>query len=186
MSTETPLIRYLARYPALAVLSYVLLMAVFIAVTWTALVELQDRHGALMAATDILDQLEGRKTAGSTGPASGTAPAGSPFLEGQTLTVAGAALQQRISSAVAKVQGTVLSSQVELQDTQSRDGFVSLIASCEVDQPGLQQLLYDLEAGMPFLFVDQLDVQAPQNGTGQEGGRMRLLIAVSGQWQGAK
>jgi len=73
-----------------------------------------------------------------------------------------------------------------LQDTQSRDGFVSLIASCEVDQPGLQQLLYDLEAGMPFLFVDQLEVQAPPNGTSQDGGRMRLLIAVSGQWQGAK
>jgi general secretion pathway protein M len=184
MNTDNPLVRYLARYPAAAVLSYVVLMAVLIAVTWTALAELQDRHSALLAATDILDRLEGRKTAGSTGPAAGTAPTGSPFLEGQTLTVAGAALQQRISGAVAKVHGTVLSSQVELQDTQSRDGFVSLIASCEVDQPGLQQLLYDLEAGMPFLFIDQLEVQAPQNGAGQEGGSMRLLIAVSGQWQG--
>jgi len=186
MNADNPLVRYLVRYPTLAVVSYVVLMAVFIAVTWTALAELQDRHSALMAATDILDQLEGRKTAGPAGPAAGTAPAGSPFLEGQTLTVAGAALQQRISSAVAKVHGTVLSSQVELQDTQSRDGFVRLIASCEVDQPGLQELLYDLEAGMPFLFVDQLEVQAPPNGTSQDGGRMRLLIAVSGQWQGAK
>ena len=39
---------------------------------------------------------------------------------------------------------------------------MSLIASCEVDQPALQQLLYDIEAGMPFLFVDQLEAQAPQ------------------------
>jgi len=185
MSADILLIRHLVRYPAVAVLTYVILMAVFIAVTWTALADLQDRRVAFAAATDMLDRLEGRKAAGDAGSAPGTAPAGSPFLEGQTLTVAGAALQQRVSGAVTKVQGTVLSSQVELRDPQSREGFVSLIASCEVDQPGLQQLLYDLEAGMPFLFVDQLEVQAPQIGTGQEGGRMRLLIAVSGRWQGA-
>jgi general secretion pathway protein M len=65
---------------------------------------------------------------------------------------------------------------------------VSLTASCELDQPALQQLLYDLEVGMPFLFVDQLVIQAPEAGTGQEGaaGRMRVLLGVSGQWQGAK
>ena len=80
----------------------------------------------------------------------------------------------------------MLSSQVELQGTQSREGFVSLIASCEVDQPALQQLLYDIEAGMPFLFVDQLEAQAPQAGTAQDSGRMHVLITVSGQWQGAR
>jgi general secretion pathway protein M len=50
----------------------------------------------------------------------------------------------------------------------------------------VQPLLYDLEAGMPFLFIDQLVVQAPQAGTGEEGSRMRVLLAVSGQWQGAQ
>ena len=52
-------------------------------------------------------------------------------------------------------------------------------------QPALQQLLYDVEAGMPFLFVDQLTVQAPQ-ATGAEIARMRVLIGVSGQWQGTR
>ena len=37
---------------------------------------------------------------------------------------------------------------------------MSLVASCELEQPALQQLLYDIEAGMPFLFVDQLVAQA--------------------------
>ena len=41
---------------------------------------------------------------------------------------------------------------------------------------------------MPFLFVDQLDVQAPQttslNETGS--GRIRVVLGVSGQWQGGK
>jgi general secretion pathway protein M len=101
--------------------------------------------------------------------------------------IAGAALQQRVTSAVTKLGEDLLSSQVDLQGTQSKHGFVSLTASCELDQPAVQQLLYDLEAGMPFLFVDRLVVQAPQATMGQDvGGRMRVLLAVSGQWQGAK
>ena len=68
-------------------------------------------------------------------------------------------------------------------------GFKDLYAKI---QPQLQQLLYDLEAGMPFLFVEQLVAQAPQGVaggggvTGTEGGRLRVLLGVSGQWQEAK
>jgi general secretion pathway protein M len=56
-----------------------------------------------------------------------------------------------------------------------------------MEQPALQKLLYDLEAGMPFLFVDQLDVQVPQTTATNEGGsagRIRVVLGVSGQWQG--
>jgi general secretion pathway protein M len=187
MSTDHPLVRHLVRYPAVAVLGYVALVVACAVVAWLALADIYDRHVALAAATDMLDQLEGRKpSAGGAGSAAGIAPTGSPFLDGPTVTVAGAALQQRVTRAVTRLGGSMLSSQVELQGTQSRDGFVSLIASCEVDQPALQQLLYDIEAGMPFLFVDQLEAQAPQAGTDQGGGRMRVLMTVSGQWQGAK
>jgi general secretion pathway protein M len=47
-------------------------------------------------------------------------------------------------------------------------------------------LLYDLEAGMPFLFVDQLVVQSPATASGSANGKLRILLAVSGQWQGTK
>ena len=50
-------------------------------------------------------------------------PTGSPFLEGQTLTVAGAALLQRVADAVTKVGGNVLSSQVDVQGVQAKDGY---------------------------------------------------------------
>ena len=79
----------------------------------------------------------------------------------------------------------MLSSRIDLQGTDSKKGFVSLTASCEVDQPALQQLLYDVEAGMPFLFVDQLTVQAPQQ-SGADAARMHVLLGVSGQWQGTR
>jgi general secretion pathway protein M len=85
-----------------------------------------------------------------------------------------------------KLGGNVLSTQLDLQGTPSRAGFLSMIASCEIDQPQLQPLLYDLEAGMPFLFVDQLEVQTPLTASGSESGKLRILLVVSGQWRGAK
>jgi general secretion pathway protein M len=102
------------------------------------------------------------------------------------VTVAGANLLQRVAGAVTRFGGNILSSQVDLQGAQSKEGFVKVSVDCDVDQPSLQQLLYDLEAGMPFLFVDQLVAQAPETGTGALRGRMRVSILVSGQWQGAK
>jgi general secretion pathway protein M len=77
-----------------------------------------------------------------------------------------------------------------LQGPLSKQGFVAATVSCELEQPALQQLLYDLEAGMPFLSVDQLAVQAPAaaaSGPNTSGpGKLRVLISVSGQWQGAR
>jgi general secretion pathway protein M len=176
------LFRYLNRYPALAVSSYIAVIAIGLLATWGALADIHDRYGALTAATDMLDQIEGRKGAAGHG-ALGGAPSGSPFLEGRSITIAGAALQQRVTGAVTKTGGNVLSTQIDLSSSQAKNGFISLIVSCEVKQLALQQLLYDLEAGMPFLFVDQLEAQAPQ-ATGQEDAALRVLITVSGQWQG--
>ena len=102
------------------------------------------------------------------------------------MTVAGAALQERVGIAVKKVGGNVLSSQIELQGPQAAAGFVNLSEIFEIDQPALQPILYDLEAGMPFLFVDTLVVQAPQALGQAEGGRMRVQLGVSGQWQASK
>ncbi len=184
MSTDQTLVRHLTRYPAVAVVCYVALIMICAFVTWAALADVYVRYGALAAATDMLDQIEGRKKTPGRGDALGAnAPVGSPFLEGQSVTVAGAALQQRVTGAVTKTGGNVLSTQIDLNSAQAKNGFVSLIVSCEVEQPGLQQVLYDLEAGMPFLFVDQLEVQAPQ-ATGRETEPMRVLMTVSGQWQG--
>ena len=57
-----------------------------------------------------------------------------------------------------------------------------------MEQPALQKVLYDLEAGMPFLFVDQLDVQVPQTTAKDEAGsgHIRVMLGVSGQWKGDK
>ena len=173
--------------PLLALLGYAVAVVVLLAMAWSGVADILDRRQSVRAASDLLAQLEGRKPSPLAAGASATqVPTGSPFLEGQTLTVAGAALLQRVADAVTKVGGNVLSSQVDVQGVQAKDGFVSVLASCELDQAALQRLLYDLEAGMPFLFIEQLVAQSPQTASPQESARMRLLLAVSGRWQGDK
>ena len=172
----------------LAALGYVAVIAVLLVLVWSAIGDIRDRRQAIAASSDLLAQLEGRRTAaGLSGAApTGPVPTGSPFLEGQTLTVAGAALLQRVADAVTKVGGNVLSSQVDVQGVQAKDGYVSLLASCEIEQAAIQRLLYDLEAGMPYLFIEQFVAQAPQTAQAQPASRMRVLLAVSGQWQGTR
>jgi general secretion pathway protein M len=185
MTMDHRLDRLLARFPALAAVAYFALVVVLLGSASFAAADLLDRRQAVAESEAQLAQLErGRATV--VAPAAAEAPQGSPFLEGQTVTLAGAALLQRVAGAVTGVGGNVLSSQVDVQDAASKGGFVSLVASCEVTQPDLQKLLYDLEAGMPYLFVDQLVVQAPDNVTRGDGGRVRIVLGVSGQWRGGK
>ncbi|WP_409187963.1 type II secretion system protein GspM [Bradyrhizobium sp. RDM4] len=143
---------------------------------------------ALAQTSDLLDQLRGRKGAAKSAAASLAEHPGTPFLEGPTVTVAGANLLQRVAAAVGDVGGSVQSSQVDVSGAQTKDGFVALVVSCELEQPALQKMLYDLEAGMPFLFVDQLDVQVPQTTALADAatGRVRVILGVSGQWQPGK
>jgi general secretion pathway protein M len=172
--------------PLLALASYAAVVIVLIALAWSGVSDILERRQAIAASADLLAQLEGRKArVALPGSAETQIPTGSPFLEGQTLTVAGAALLQRVADAVTKVGGNVLSSQVDVQGVQAKDGFVNVLASCELDYAALQKLLYDLEAGMPFLFIEQVVAQTPQTGSA-ETGRMRLLLSVAGRWGGDK
>jgi general secretion pathway protein M len=184
-----PIQKLFTRAHVLPFVGYVALLTGFAVVTWFALSSLAGDYAEYAAAVDVLDRIEGRKF-GASGLASGADKSGSPFLEGRTVTIAGAALQQRVVAAVTEAGGNVLSTQVDLQGSETKQGYVSLSANLEIIQSNLQQLLYDLETGMPFLFIDQLAVQMPQTAgrveSATETPRMRVQIDVSGQWQVSK
>lgn len=168
---------------SLAYAGLILMLAAVIATSWSGV---QSRRAAVEAQNDILMRLEGRGPGASRAAMADGAVSGSYFLEGPTVTVAGAALLQRVIAIVTQNGGSVLSSQVDLQGTQSKDGFLTVIASCVLQQPALQQTIYDLEAGMPFLFIEQLDVTTSSASTDEAGKKLRVLLSVSGQWQGAR
>jgi general secretion pathway protein M len=187
MTTLATLRKTFASSPLLAAIVYA---GIVFALLFTVIISIADifgRRAEVASSAAMLEQLEGRRPSAIRGqPADVSMPAGSPLLEGATITIAGAALIQRVAGAVTKFGGNVLSTQVDLKGTQSKAGFLSILASCEIDLMGLQQLLYDLEAGMPFLFIDQLVVQAPATPSNSGNGKLRILLAVSGQWQDSK
>ena len=186
MNRTATLRRFLSK-PGFAAASYLCVMILLLFVIGSSFTDVLNRRADVASSWAMFEQFDGRKAAaaGRRGPGDG-GPAGSPFLEGATVTIAGAGLLQRVTAAVTKLGGNVLSSQIDLPGAQSRAGFLSIIASCDIDQGGLQRLLYDIEAGQPFLFVDQLSVQAPASFASSGEGRLRVLLSVSGQWRGTK
>jgi general secretion pathway protein M len=187
MTVGLSITRTLTHSPLIAVVLYIAVVGGLLAAAGFAVADIVAHQRGLAQTSDLLDQLRGRGPRGGA-KSPGGAPQGTPFLEGPTVTVAGATLLQRVAAAVGNAGGTIQSSQVDVQGTQAKDGFVGLVVSCEMEQPALQKVLYDLEVGMPFLFVDQLDVQVPQTTAASESGtgRIRVVLGVSGQWQGGK
>ncbi|MFG1286881.1 type II secretion system protein GspM [Xanthobacter versatilis] len=179
------------RLPLLAALGYLALVLVLLAVTGSAVGDLMDKRAAVAEASDALDRLQGRKPPRAGDPAEPWA--GAPVLEGPTVTVAGAALMQRIAAAVECAGGRITSSRPELQGTPYGPGFVAVAASLDIGEDALQKLLYDIEAGQPFLFVDQLAIQseAPASGARAADGdsqpmALKVTFTAYGQWQGAR
>jgi general secretion pathway protein M len=168
----------------LALLTYVIVLAGLLATAVASISNLLGSFEALNESRAALARLD-RQLQRSSGRQASSSEAvnGPPFLTGKTITIAGAALQDRVEGAVKKAGGNVLSSQVDLQGPHSAEGFIGLTESLEIDQASLQPLLYDLEAGMPYLFVENLAIQAPQAFGEAEGTPMRVLVVVSGQWR---
>ena len=168
----------------LAVGAYVGVVAALAAASLWLVHDLRARSDAIAAAQTRLAELaEHSMPRPPASLASDASLGGSPFLEGQTITIAGAALEQRVGAAVAKAGGALISSQVEVDDPEAKNGFVKLTAAIEVGQPALQPILYDIEAGMPYLFVDKLSIQSPEDFGEPESGRMRMTVSVLAQWR---
>jgi general secretion pathway protein M len=149
---------------------------------WIAL-GLYDESTDVATLRERLSGLDQRLSGGTRTPGSQVAESGSPFLEGATVTLAGAALQQRMERAVTRAGGELLSSQVELESPSGEPGFLSLAADVDLPGPALQAFLYDIEAGMPYLFVDTLAVQSPAAAEGEKSGRLHVALGVSGKWE---
>ena len=174
----------LGRRQTLAVIVYIGLVTGLLASSLWLVADLWAKSGLVAAAEKRLDQLaEHSRPRPPSLLASDASVSGSPFLEGQTITIAGAALEQRVGAAVAKAGGALISSQVELDDPETKNGFVKLTAAMEAPQPALQTILYDIEAGMPYILVDKLSIQSPEDFGEQESGRMRMTVSVVAQWQ---
>ncbi len=171
---------------------HVAALAAGLALTWSNLADVANRRTALAQTRDSLDRLGARIAAlGRTGAGASPEAAADPFVAGDSATVAGANLQDRVVSAIRGAGGKVTSTQVDTTGAAAVPPTVALSVSCDIPEPALQGLLYDLEAGTPFLFFDQISIQAGRDDAGDgeaaaAGGggpkRLTLSFVASASW----
>src|SRR5450631_453718 len=102
MNSGNAITRTLTHSPLIAAGLYVAVAGGLLAVAGLAVADIVDHQRALAQTSDLLDQLQGRKARGGTSSVAAEHP-GTPFLEGPTVTVAGATLLQRVAAAVSDV-----------------------------------------------------------------------------------
>lgn len=184
MTLASTTTRLLGRSPLIAAVLYLAIVGIFLAAAGMALLDIVDHVRAIEETSGTLEQLRSKEV--RSAPAQATGAEANPFLEGATLTIASASLLQRVSGAISAVGGSIQSSQVDIT-TGGKDGIVSLLVNCELEQPALQKLLYDLETGSPLLLIDQIDIQTPNSGaTSDRVNQLRVSLKVSGRWRGTK
>src|SRR3974390_2015320 len=155
--------RYFTRSPNLSALIYLALIFVLCLTSIFMVTDIVEQYGTRNTALEMLARFGGhnRGSSGDHGAQTAPWPAGSPVLDDKTATAASATLLQRITDVITRAGGSVNSSEIERQGAQSKDGYVTVMATCELEQAELQRVLYDIKAGVPFFFLDRFDGRAP-------------------------
>lgn len=84
---------------------------------------------------------------------------GAGYLAGDSETLVAAALQERLKAAVTQTGGRLNSTQVIATSSQAKTHRVAVRGQMQMSLAALQRVLYALESGSPYLFIDNLDVR---------------------------
>jgi general secretion pathway protein M len=109
------------------------------------------------------------------------------FLDAPTSGLAAAQLQAYLSRLVADQQAALVSSGVPPADRNEAGDTIRLQIALNATLPALQSLLYRLESGVPYIFVDTLSMQ-----TGASGERatanpvLKVTLNLHAFWRRAK
>lgn len=182
MMNSTGLKGYFGR-PGALVLIYALAVVLLACVTVASLADIVHRYSQRNDSIAMLENLKARAHAFSKND--GAPEPDLPFLSGSSPTIAGAMLLQRVTSAINRSGGSILSSEVGEKAAKTGERELKTIVHFQIGQVDLQKLLYHLEAGVPFLFVDQLDLQSKQS-TEPAAPLLHVVMEVSGIWRGRK
>jgi general secretion pathway protein M len=99
---------------------------------------------------DLKQQLDALHRQGATGAG---------YLDGRNETLVAAALQERLKGAVVQTGGRLTSTQVLASTEKGQTRRVVVRGQMQMSIAALQRVLYTLESGSPYLFIDNLDVR---------------------------
>jgi len=144
----------------------------------------QSRSSALQEladSRDALSQLEARVRPGSKSGGQSMAAPGEAFLDAPTAGLAGADLQAYVER-LARQHAALVSFSV--QPTAREDGpdTVRIEASLDISLNDLQVLLFQLESGTPYVFVDAMTLRTA---SGRDGAQdtLRVTLALRALWR---
>jgi general secretion pathway protein M len=165
-----------------------LLISCLIAAAWS----LQMRSDALQDLDErraLLSRLEARVKANSDARARSNAVApAAAFIDAPTQGLAGAQLQAHVMQMAGMHHAVLISSGLEPAKREDAPDSIRLQATLDTGLQGLQSLLYQLESGTPYVFVDSLAIQLP-GGTSQravEDPLLRITIGLRAFWRRGK
>jgi general secretion pathway protein M len=110
------------------------------------------------ARAKLLSQLEARAKSDEARHRSGVAPAAA-FVSAPTQGLAGAQLQAYLQRVVDTHHAVLISSGMEPANGKDHPDSIQLQATFESSLRSLQALLYQLESGTPYAFVESLNIQ---------------------------
>jgi general secretion pathway protein M len=92
---------------------------------------------------------------------SGAVAPAAAFLAAPTQGLAGAQLQAYLQRVADSHHAVIISSGIEPTKHEDQPDSIRLQATLDVDLQSLQTLLYQLESGTPYVFVDSLNILIP-------------------------
>ena len=113
---------------------------------------------------------------GSQTPAM-VAPA-TAFIDAPTSSLAGAQLQTYVAAIADDAQATLVSSAITQPGRDDPPGTIRIDASMDVSSKALQAILYRLESGTPYVFVEALTVRPSSAQRNAEDPLLRVTLGL--------
>lgn len=135
----------------------------------------------LVMQRELLSRLEARSRSDAAQRRPGLAPAAA-FVSAPTQGLASAALQAYLQQVIGAHHAVLVSSGTD----PAKGNALRLRVTFDTDLRSLQALLYQLESGTPYVFVDSVDIALPAADTRRpvEDPLLRVTLALRAVWRG--
>jgi general secretion pathway protein M len=173
----------LNREQAISVAAVVLLLLPCVYVVGLSLQARSDALREVLQRREALSTLEARLRSISSRPTAAAPPAA--FLEAATQGLAGAQLQAYLAQLASTQNATLVSAGEDAAKHDDARDTIRLQVTLDMNLKGLRALLYQLESGTPYVFVDVLTIQPVSAGAGRsvEDPLLRTSLSLRAFWQ---
>ena len=173
----------LDREQAVSVAALALLLSLCVYVVGLLLQVRADAVSEASERREMLSRLEAKFQTSSNRPATAAPP--TAFLDASTQGLASAQLQSYLAQLASDQNASLVSSGGEAAKRDDVPDTIRLQATLDLNLKGLRALLYQLETGTPYVFVDALTIQpaGADAGRAAEDPLLRTTLSLRAFWR---